>query len=73
MERKEMEVKLHKMTQLALELNEERESQARVRAQHRVALRDDVVSVTIRPDGTLLSLNSDGSSTIRPAGWRGRA
>ncbi len=69
----EMEAKLHKMTQLALELDVERQRQAHERARARVMLRDDVVSCEIRPDGTLLSLNSDGSSTLRPAGWRGRA
>ncbi len=69
----EMEAKLHKMTQLALELDEVRIDQARRRARERVLLRDDVVSCEIRPDGTLLSKNSDGSTTLRPAGWRGRA
>ncbi len=73
MESKEMEAKLHKMTQLALELDEVRTDQARRRARDRVLLRDDVISCEIRPDGTLLSQNSDGSSTLRPAGWRGRA
>ncbi len=73
MKPEEMEAKLHKMTQLALELDEERSLQARERARARVMLRDDVVSCEVRPDGTLLSLNIDGSSTLRPAGWRGRA
>ncbi len=69
----EMEAKLHEMTQLALELDEERSLQARRRARERVLLRDDVVSCEIRPDGTLRSLSVDGTYTLRPAGWRGRA
>ncbi len=73
MDPKEMEEKLHKMTQLALELDEVRIDQARERARARVMLRDDVVSCEIRSDGTLLSLNTDGSYTLRPAGWRGRS
>ncbi len=73
MDQKEMEAKLHEMAQLSLELDEVRTAQAHVRARDRVMLRADVISCEIRPDGTLLSLNSDGSSTLRPAGWRGRA
>ncbi len=73
MKPEEMEEKLHAMTQLALELDLERVSQAHERARQRVLLRDDVVSCEVRKDGTLLSLNSDGSSTLRPAGWRARA
>ncbi len=69
----EMEAKLHTMTQLALELDEERTLQARERARARVLLRDDVVSCEIRSDGTLRCLSSDGTYTLRPAGWRGRA
>ncbi len=73
MKPEEMEAKLHQMTQLALELDLVRVSQAHERARQRVLLRDDVVSCEVRKDGTLLSLNIDGSSTLRPAGWRGRA
>ncbi len=73
MKPKEMEEKLHEMTQLALELDQERTLQAHVRARDRVMLRDDVISCEIRPDGTLRSLGSDGLYTLRPAGWRGRA
>ncbi len=69
----EMEAKLHELTQLRLELDGERELQARSRARDRVLLRDDVVSVEIRPDGTLRCLDVQGTYTIRPAGWRGRA
>ncbi len=69
----EMEAKLHLKTQLELELGDERELQARSRARDRVMRRDDVVSCEIRPDGTMLCTGFDGSVTIRPAGWRGRA
>ncbi len=73
MKQDEMEAKLHELTEIRRELDLERELQARARARDRVMLRDDVVSVEIRPDGTMLCLNVDGSSTLRPAGWRGRA
>ncbi len=69
----EMEAKLHEMTQLALELDEERKLQSHERARARVLLRDDVVSCEIRPDGTLRCLDVNGTYTLRPAGWRGRA
>jgi len=69
----EMEAKLHELTVLRQELEDNRRWEAHERARARVMLRDDVVSCTVRPDGTLLSLNGDGSSTLRPAGWRGRA
>ncbi len=73
MDPKEMEAKLHEMTQLALELDEERTLQARERARDRVMRRDDVVACEVREDGTLLCTGYDGSVTLRPAGWRGRA
>ncbi len=73
MKPEEMEAKLHKMTQLTLELDEERTRQAHERARDRVMRRDDVVSCEIREDGTLLCTGYDGSVTLRPAGWRGRA
>ncbi len=73
MDPKEMEAKLHKMTQLAIELNEVRTDQAHERARARVMLRDDVVSCEIRSDGTLLCTDYNGVITMRPAGWRGRA
>lgn len=72
MKPEEMEAKLHEVTQLRLELDLERDQQARERARARVMLRDDVVSCEVREDGTLLCLNTDGSTTLRPAGWRGR-
>ncbi len=73
MKPEEMEAKLHEMTQLAFELDEERSTQARARARARVMLRDDVISCTIREDGTLECVGADGSVTIRPAGWRARS
>ncbi len=73
MKQEEMEAKLHEMTQLALELSDERELQARSRARDRVMRRDDVITCEIRPDGTLRCLTADGTWTLRPAGWRGRA
>ncbi len=73
MEPDEMEAKLHKMTQLSLELDEVRTRQARERARARVMLRDDVISCEVRADGTLLCVDYNGVRTIRPAGWRGRA
>ncbi len=69
----EMEAKLHKMTQLALELDLERKSQSHERARQRVLLRDDVVSCEVREDGTLLCTDTQGRKILRPAGWRGRA
>ncbi len=47
--------------------------QANERARQRCLLRDDVAHVVIREDGTLLCTGFDGSVTLRPAGWRGRA
>ncbi len=73
MDAEEMEAKLHTMTQLALEMDLERKSQAHERARARCLLRDDVVSVELREDGTLLCTGYDGSVCLRPAGWRGRA
>ncbi len=54
-------------------LARERELQAWDRARDRVMRRDDVASCHIRPDGTLECTGYDGSVTLRPAGWRGRA
>ncbi len=73
MQHDEMEAKLHRMTELKLELEAVREQQARERARARVMLRDDVVSCEIREDGTLLCVDFNGIVCIRPAGWRGRA
>ncbi len=73
MNQEEMEAKLHKMTQLSLELDEVRTKQSRERARARVMLRDDVISCEVREDGTLMCLTIDGTQVLRPAGWRGRA
>ncbi len=73
MDKKEMEAKVHELAQLSFELSEVRTAQANVRARDRVMLRDDVVTCEIRPDGTLRSMDINGTYTIRPAGWRGRA
>ncbi len=69
----EMEAKLHKMTQLALELDLERKSQSHERARQRCLLRDDVISCVVREDGTLMCTDQQGRQVLRPAGWRGRA
>ncbi len=47
--------------------------QANERAAARCMLRDDVVHVEIRPDGTLLCTDWEGRQVLRPAGWRGRS
>ncbi len=73
MDQKEMEAKLHKMTQLSLELDEVRTFQSRERARARCLLREDVLSCEVREDGTLLCTTFDGTQVLRPAGWRGRA
>ncbi len=54
-------------------LAHERKLQAWDRARDRVMRRDDVVTVHTREDGTMECLGYDGSVTLRPAGWRGRA
>ncbi len=50
-----------------------RRDQARERAAARCMLRDDVVHVEIREDGTLLCTDHDGQLTLRLGGWRGRS
>ncbi len=47
--------------------------QANERAAARCMLRDDVVHVEIREDGTLLCTGWEGEQVLRPAGWRGRS
>ncbi len=73
MKKSEMEAKLHKMTQLALELDLERRAQSHERARARVMRRDDVASCEIREDGTLLCTDHEGRQVLRAAGWRGRS
>ncbi len=72
MDKEEMEAKVHELAQLSFDLGEVRKAESHVRARDRVMRRDDVVSCTIRPDGSLECLGDDGSVTIRVAGWRGR-
>ncbi len=50
-----------------------RRDQANERAAARCMLRDDVVHVEIRSDGTLLCTDYEGRQVLRPAGWRGRS
>ncbi len=69
-----MDEKQLQLFQLArLEVAAARVAQARDRAKARCLLRDDVASVEVREDGTLLCTDHDGSVTLRPAGWRGRS
>lgn len=41
-------------------------------ALERVLARDDVSTAELLPDGTIRSMNYDGSVTYRPSGWRPR-
>ncbi len=70
---KQLELIMHDVHVGEAILARERELQAWDRARDRVMLRDDVVTCHIREDGTLECTGVDGSVTIRPAGWRGRA
>lgn len=47
--------------------------QARERAAARCMLRDDVLSVELREDGTILCTGYNGDVTLRLGGWRGRS
>ncbi len=68
----ELEAQMHLVYVGQAVLDHERKLQAWDRARDRVMLRDDVVSCHIREDGTLESVDVNGHTTIRPAGWRGR-
>ncbi len=54
------------------QIEKQREAASRANAAKRCEARDDVASVVVRSDGTLLCTGYDGSVTLRMAGWRGR-
>ncbi len=73
MDQLEMEEILASKMELEKKLADHRQDQARKRAAARCMLRDDCVSVVIRPDGTLLCTDDEGREVLRPAGWRARS
>ncbi len=73
MKQMEMEEMLHTKMEIDARLAKVRKDQANQRAVARCLLRDDVVAVEVREDGTLLCTDFEGRQILRPAGWRGRS